>query len=240
MSNVARLSQVSDEYTQLKLERNKCVSLLQTAMKVSLDTRERLKLHTNEAEIFVTWVHRQEQAIMRERRLHTTVLVMRDHRRHEVCKLAAVHQEQHWKREQMRQAIQRLNAMYNQTEAEIISMKKACDRNARLRNERAMLLIERNQEVYILQERAKAQEMSERQALIDLRGLDAQYQCFKLYSKQVERYTNLFKDQVPKKHQLESRVKALIHEVRENWHQVYLFDFLGFGMLIFFCTEYPS
>lgn len=138
-------------YTEVKMERNKCVSLLQAAIKVSSDTRERLRQQANESEILLTEAQKRESDL---HVLHKTIfnlIAQRDHKRHEFCKMAAVVSVQNEKREMMRQALVRLNLMFNQAEASIIALKKACERNARLRNERAILLIERNQEVYLLQ-----------------------------------------------------------------------------------------
>ncbi len=133
------------------MERNKCVSLLQAALQVSSDTRERLRQRGNESEILLTVAQRRESELMHLRKTITDLIAQRDHKRHDLCKVAEVVSMQNAKKEQMRQTISRLNLMYNQAESAIIALKKACERNARLRNERAILLIERNQEVYLLQ-----------------------------------------------------------------------------------------
>uniref|UniRef100_A0A5K3FAZ7 Coiled-coil domain-containing protein 77 n=1 Tax=Mesocestoides corti TaxID=53468 RepID=A0A5K3FAZ7_MESCO len=156
----AKLAEVSKLYTAVKLERNKCVSLLQAALQVSADTRERLRQRSNEGEILLAQAQKREMKLMRMRKEITNLIAQRDHKRHDLCKVAAVVALQNSKREQMLQTIDRLNLMYNQSESSIIALKKACERNARLRNERAILLIERNQEVYLLQEREKSQSIA--------------------------------------------------------------------------------
>ncbi|VDL95547.1 unnamed protein product [Schistocephalus solidus] len=147
------MNEVSRKYTEVKMERNKCVSLLQVAIRVSTDTRERLRQQANESEILLTLAQKRENDLLNMRKSIMNLICQRDHKRHEYCKMAAVTAMQDAKREQMRQAIARLNLMFNQAESSIIAMKKACERNARIRNERAILLIERNQEVYLLQVR---------------------------------------------------------------------------------------
>lgn len=135
----------------MKLERNKCVSLLQASVKLALDTRERLRIHANEADIIIYRLQRFDQELIHERTLFGNAIVQRDHKRNEVCKMLQIQSEQQARREQMRRSIHRINLMFNQTEAETLSLKKAKERCAQMRNERAVLLIERNQEVYILQ-----------------------------------------------------------------------------------------
>ncbi|VDP76268.1 unnamed protein product [Echinostoma caproni] len=147
----SRLADVSALYTKMKLERNKCVSLLQTSIKLALDTRERLRIHANEAEIIIYKLQHHDQELIRERTLYGNAIVQRDHKRAEMCKMLHIHSEQLSRREQMRRSIHRINLMFNQTEAETLSLKKSKERCAQMRNERAILLIERNQEVYILQ-----------------------------------------------------------------------------------------
>lgn len=146
----ARLNEVSALYNRMKLERNKCVGLLQTAVKVLVDTRARFRLHANEAEIIVYRLQGHDIELIRERTAYNNAVIQRDHSRSDVCKMAHIHAEQHNKRESMRRSIHRVNVMFNQTEAETLNLKKIKERCAQIRNERAILLIERNQEVYIL------------------------------------------------------------------------------------------
>ena len=135
----------------VKKERNNCVSLLQAAVQVASATRERLRQKGNEAEILLTAAQRSEAQLASVRSSTVRLIAQRDHKRHDLCKVAAAVAIQNEKREQMRLNLSRLGLMYNQAEASSIAFKKACERNARLRNERAILLIERNQEVYLLQ-----------------------------------------------------------------------------------------
>nr|VZI37606.1 unnamed protein product [Spirometra erinaceieuropaei] len=195
------------------MERNKCVSLLQVAIRVSTDTRERLRQQANESEILLTLAQKRENDLLNMRKTIMNLICQRDHKRHEYCKMAAVTAMQDAKREQMRQAIARLNLMFNQAESSIIAMKKACERNARIRNERAILLIERNQEVYLLQEREKAQDTAMAAAKMALRGLEDEYACSQLYLDQVKRFVHLVKEQVPHKNRLEGTVRGLIQQL---------------------------
>ena len=70
--------------------------------------------------------------------------------RNEICKVSAVRIDQNYKREVMRLTIQRLNNMFNKIEADVIQTKKMTEKNIIFRNERAMQIIERNEDVYIL------------------------------------------------------------------------------------------
>lgn len=134
-----------------KKERNNCVTLLQAAVQVASATRERLRQRGNEAEILLTAAQRSEAQLSTVRSTTVRLVAQRDHKRHDLCKVAAAVAVQNAKREQMRLKLSRLTLMHNQAEASSIALKKACERNAKLRNERAILLIERNQEVYLLQ-----------------------------------------------------------------------------------------
>lgn len=136
---------------EVKKERNNCVSLLQAAVQVASATRERLRQRVNEAEILLTAAQRSEAQLASIRATTVKIIGQRDHKRHDLCKMAEAVAIQNTKREQMRCNLERLELMHNQAESNNAAMKRACERNAKLRNERAILLIERNQEVYVLQ-----------------------------------------------------------------------------------------
>ncbi|CAL8070194.1 unnamed protein product [Calicophoron daubneyi] len=209
----ARLTEVSAMYTKMKLERNKCVSLLQTSVKLALDTRERLRLHSNEAEIIIYRLQKQDQDLARERTLFGNAIVQRDHKRNEVCKMAQIHAEQSSRREQMRRSIHRINMMFNQSEAETLSLRKARERNAQIRNERAILLIERNQEVYILQERIAAQDSAGFAAELQLHALDEEYEYVNRYYEQLRRYMTILKNAAPSHKKVTNELQGLIHQL---------------------------
>ncbi|EUB59779.1 Coiled-coil domain-containing protein [Echinococcus granulosus] len=208
-----RLNDVSNLYMDVKKERNNCVSLLQAAVQVASATRERLRQRGNEAEILLTAAQRSEAQLATVRSTTIRLVAQRDHKRHDLCKVAAAVAVQNAKREQMRLKLNRLTLMYNQAEASSIALKKACERNAKLRNERAILLIERNQEVYLLQEREKYQTIAMASAKMDLSGLEAEYQTSQLYLKQIQHMIHLLREQVPKKMHMEGSVHGLIQEL---------------------------
>ncbi|KAL5103539.1 hypothetical protein TcWFU_004809 [Taenia crassiceps] len=208
-----RLNDVSSLYMDAKKERNNCVSLLQAAVQVASATRERLRQRGNEAEILLTAAQRSEAQLSTVRSTTVRLVAQRDHKRHDLCKVAAAVAVQNAKREQMRLKLNRLTLMHNQAEASSIALKKACERNAKLRNERAILLIERNQEVYLLQEREKYQTIAMASAKMDLSGLEAEYQTSQLYLKHIRHMIHLLREQVPKKTHLEGSVHGLIQEL---------------------------
>nr|CAH8854788.1 unnamed protein product [Trichobilharzia regenti] len=209
----SRLTEISKCYAKAKLERNKFVGLLQTSIKLALDTRERLKLHTNEAEILMFNLQKRDAQLTKERKLFATVIVQRDHKRHHVCKLAEMNAKQLQKREQLQMSIQQINTIYSQTEAETLSIRKAKERNARLRNEKAIQLIERNQEVYILQERLSAQAAAGNAAELSLRGLEEEIGFLKLYRTQLSNYIQVINKNGPKIDAMKTELRGLIHEL---------------------------
>ncbi|TGZ70697.1 hypothetical protein CRM22_003056 [Opisthorchis felineus] len=209
----SRLADVSAMYTKMKLERNKCVSLLQASVKLALDTRERLRIHMNEAEIIIFRLQRQDQELFRERSLYQSSVVQRDHKRNELCKLLHLHAEQNSRREQMRRSICRINSMFNQTEAETLGVKKAKERCAQIRNERALLLIERNQEVYILQERILAQDDAARAGQLTLLSIQEEYEFLKRYRNDLARHVDLVRRMLPTHNKLSAELQGLIHQL---------------------------
>ncbi|TPP57077.1 Coiled coil domain containing protein [Fasciola gigantica] len=209
----SRLADVSNLYTKMKLERNKCVSLLQASVKMALDTRERLRIHANEAEIIIYRLQRHDQELIHERTLFGNAIVQRDHKRNEVCKMLHIHSEQIARREQMRRSIHRINLMFNQTESETLSLKKAKERCAQMRNERAILLIERNQEVYILQERIAAQDAAARYAGLTLRAMREECEFLRRYRNHLSRYIWVVNNKIPVHQNLTTKLHGLIHEL---------------------------
>ncbi|KAF8561283.1 Coiled-coil domain-containing protein [Paragonimus westermani] len=208
-----KLADVSALYSKMKLERNKCVSLLQASVKLALDTRERLRMHMNEAEIIIFRLQRHDKELARERSLYGSAIVQRDYKRNELCKMVHLHAEQLARREQMRRSIHCINRIFNQTEAETLSVKKAKERSAQIRNERAILLIERNQEVYILQQRIDAQDVAGRTAQQTLSTLDEEYECLNRYRNHLVRYIEVVKNMLPTHKKLTAELQGLIHQL---------------------------
>ncbi|KAF7255271.1 hypothetical protein EG68_07583 [Paragonimus skrjabini miyazakii] len=209
----AKLADVSALYSKMKLERNKCVSLLQASVKLALDTRERLRIHMNEAEIIIFRLQRHDQELARERSLYSSAIVQRDHKRNELCKMVHLHAEQLARREQMRRSIHCINCIFNQTEAETLSVKKAKERSAQIRNERAILLIERNQEVYILQQRIDAQDLAGRAAQQTLSTLDEEQECLNRYRNHLVRYIDVVRNTLPTHKKLTAELQGLTHQL---------------------------
>ncbi|KAF5400166.1 Coiled-coil domain-containing protein [Paragonimus heterotremus] len=209
----AKLADVSALYSKMKLERNKCVSLLQASVKLALDTRERLRIHMNEAEIIIFRLQRHDQELARERSLYSSAIVQRDHKRNELCKMVHLHAEQLARREQMRRSIHCINCIFNQTEAETLSVKKAKERSAQIRNERAILLIERNQEVYILQQRIDAQDLAGRAAQQTLSTLDEEQECLNRYRNHLIRYIEVVRNTLPTHKKLTAELQGLTHQL---------------------------
>ncbi|KAF6771266.1 hypothetical protein AHF37_10254 [Paragonimus kellicotti] len=83
-------------------EGQKVLDELGASVKLALDTRERLRIHMNEAEIIIFRLQRHDQELARERSLYGSAIVQRDHKRNELCKMAHLHAEQLARREQMR------------------------------------------------------------------------------------------------------------------------------------------
>ncbi|KAA3673404.1 uncharacterized protein DEA37_0004416 [Paragonimus westermani] len=207
----AKLADVSALYSKMKLERNKCVSLLQASVKLALDTRERLRMHMNEAEIIIFRLQRHDKGLAQERSLYGSAIVQRDYKRNELCKMAHLQAEQLARREQIRRSIHCINRIFNQTEAETLSVKKAKERSAHIRNERALLLIERNQEVYILQQRIDAQDVAGRAAQQTLSMLDEEHECLNRYHNHLVRYIEVVKNMLPTHKKLTAELQGLIH-----------------------------
>ncbi|KAM7540688.1 hypothetical protein Aperf_G00000025571 [Anoplocephala perfoliata] len=209
----ARLADVSSQYMEAKKERNNCVSLLQAAVQVASATRERLRQCGNEAEILLTAAQRSETQLASIRATTVRLIGQRDHKRHDLCKVAEAVAIQNTKSEQMRFNLERLGLMRNQAEANNAAIKKIYERNAKLRNERAILLIERNQEVYLLQEREKYQSIAMASAKLNLGGLESELQISRLYLNQIQRMVHLLRLQIPKRIQSEGGVHGLIQEL---------------------------
>ncbi|OON14110.1 hypothetical protein X801_10101 [Opisthorchis viverrini] len=113
----------------------------------------------------------------------------------------------------MRRSIYRINSMFNQTEAETLGVKKAKERSAQIRNERALLLIERNQEVYILQERILAQDAAARAGQLTLLSIQEEYEFLKRYRNDLARHVDLVRRMLPTHNKLSAELQGLIHQL---------------------------
>lgn len=134
---------------------------------------------------------------------------MRDSLRNDVCKQAHIEEEYREKREQLRMDIQRLNLMVNQAEEQMVQLRKQSDRVVQHRNDRAVQLIERNEEVYILQEKVKIQDTMIRKGEVELQAREEEIVFLKRHMDEEKRSMQLLRKQLPIKRNLEDELTTI-------------------------------
>uniref|UniRef100_A0A1I8FN67 Reverse transcriptase domain-containing protein n=1 Tax=Macrostomum lignano TaxID=282301 RepID=A0A1I8FN67_9PLAT len=204
-----KLKDFAKLYDVIKNERNKCVSLVQVAAQKAAEMREKIRILENEVEILRTNIGTRRKHLQKLRLRHANSIVMRDQLRNDVSKQRHSDDEQNEVREQLKLDINQLNGLVNASEEAMVQLRKQSDRAVQLLNDRAVQLIERNEEVYVLQEKVRVQEAVIQRGELELRQREEELDFLRLQLKEEERQVQLAKKKVPKKRQVEDELTVL-------------------------------
>ncbi|VDO07743.1 unnamed protein product [Rodentolepis nana] len=144
------MADVSNQYVQVKKERNNLVGLLQSAVQTASLTRERLQQQANESEILLTATQKSDVALAAIRSELTKISSQRDNKRRELCKAAEYLAADNDQKEEMKFNLKSFELVLNRLELSNKSLEKVCERHSEMRKERVVCMIERNRDILIL------------------------------------------------------------------------------------------
>ncbi|XP_069484152.1 coiled-coil domain-containing protein 146 [Ambystoma mexicanum] len=201
-----RLKDFAELYDIIRSERNKCVSLLQTAAQRTAEMQEKIKILGNEIEILRTNATNKERLLQKSKLKEANNHVIRDSLIRDLAKVNFGHHEMKQKKEQQKLEIGRLTNMINQIEEIMMQLRKKYENVIQERNERGVQLIEREEEVCIFYEKINIQDMLTRNGDIEIQAMDEKIRFLKMKLVEESRQIEQARKNVPNKKALESEL----------------------------------
>eukprot|EP00201_Polytomella_parva_P001317 CAMPEP_0175082736 /NCGR_PEP_ID=MMETSP0052_2-20121109/26931_1 /TAXON_ID=51329 ORGANISM="Polytomella parva, Strain SAG 63-3" /NCGR_SAMPLE_ID=MMETSP0052_2 /ASSEMBLY_ACC=CAM_ASM_000194 /LENGTH=874 /DNA_ID=CAMNT_0016353985 /DNA_START=29 /DNA_END=2653 /DNA_ORIENTATION=- len=141
-------------YDLIKNQRNKFVNLIQAAQQNTTEMRDKLKILNNELDILHAEVHSKDKLLSQSRGQHTSAVTDRDSLRTELGKMAVTFRDKQSAVDKQISEIDKLNAIINTMEKEMIKLKKQYEIVIEARNYTGVMLIDRNDELCVLYEKS--------------------------------------------------------------------------------------
>ncbi|WZN62111.1 coiled-coil domain-containing protein [Chloropicon roscoffensis] len=163
-----RLHEFQQLYELVKSQRNKFVNLIQASSQSIAEMKEKLKILSNELEILRTETMSKEKLLAKARLDRSTAQADREHVRTELNKCAFVFKQKQEVIEEQISEIDKLNSIISLTERDMLRLKRMYEVAVEARNHTGILLIDRNDELFILYEKANIQEEVIRQGEVVL------------------------------------------------------------------------
>merc|ERR1719230_2356263 len=179
-----RLKEFSALYDVVKNERNKYVNLIQASSQALAEMKEKIKILNNEVEILRNESLAKDKALAKEISAHALSKTQRDSLRLELNKSQ---QEYRRKQEMVQQQIEEvktLNSIINGLEREMPRLKRKYEEAVEKRNETGVSLIDRNDELCILYEKANLQESTLKKGESAVREREEELRALKLELKE--------------------------------------------------------
>jgi len=204
-----RLKEFSALYEVVKNERNKYVNLIQSSTQALAEMREKIRILNNEVEILSNESTAKDLALSKERSAHAQAQSQRDSLRQDMNRLLSEYRSRQASVEQQIQEIDKFNVVINTLEKDMIEIKNKYEKAVEERNVTSVKLIDRNDELCILYERANQQRSALKKGNLDLMKLDEELRLVRLQTEELKRQYTAAKHRLPEKAVLEERVKVL-------------------------------
>lgn len=192
-----RLKEFSALYEVVKNERNKYVNLIQSSTQALAEIREKIRILSNEVEILSNESSTKDKALSKERIAHTQAQNQRDSLRQDMNKLLSDYRQKQGVVEQQIMEIDKLNAVINILEKDMLEVKKAYEKAVGERNGTGVQLIERNDELCILYERANQQQEATKKGELGLQQKEEELRFIRLQTEELRRQYAAAKKRIP-------------------------------------------
>lgn len=211
-----KLRQFSTLYDVVKNERNKYVNLIQASSQALAEMKEKIKILENEVEILRNESIAKDKALMKEHLAHQTAQSQRDTARHDTNKSQAIYQERQTQVEKQIVEIDKLNSIINGMEKAMVRLKKQYEAAVENRNFSGVQLIDRNDELCILYEKANIQEETLKRGEMGLRKKDEEIRLVKIELSELERSLQTTRKRLPLVPDLAEKVLVLKRELAQE------------------------
>ncbi|OCT89167.1 coiled-coil domain-containing protein 146 [Xenopus laevis] len=204
-----RLKEFAKMYDIIRNERNKCVSLIQTAMQRASELREKIKIIANEMEILRNNVVNKDRQLQKIKLKENNNQMVRDSLQKDLSRVRVHLEELKEKREQQKMQIGRLTNMINQAEVDMVQLQEKYQAAVQNRNERGVQLIEREEEICIFFEKINTQEMILRNGDLEMVSMDEKMRFLQIEVAEKKRQVEQLQKSLPNKRILESDLVTL-------------------------------
>jgi len=182
-----RLRDFQQLYDLVKNQRNKFVNLITASSQSIAEMKEKLKILANEIDILRLESVNKDRLLGKAHQEHHNSMLERDSVRGEINKGAIAFRDKQDTVDEQISEIDKLNAIINQAEKEMLRMKKQYETQVEQRNWTGITLIDRNDELCILYEKANIQEEVLKQGEIELRKREDESRMLHIELKEVQR-----------------------------------------------------
>ena len=215
----SRLKEFSALYDVVKNERNKYVNLIQASSQALAEMKEKIKILQNEVEILKNESLAKDRALQRERLAHQTAQLARDQLRLDTNRNMAVYRKKQESVEQQIVEIDKLNSIINGMEKEMLHLKKRYELAVESRNYTGVQLIDRNDELCILYEKANVQEQTLKQGEIALTAKEEGLRGLRLQVAELQRQIEVTRKHIPNMPEYAAKIVQLQKDLKEE-HEV--------------------
>ncbi|THD25681.1 Coiled-coil domain-containing protein [Fasciola hepatica] len=195
-------------YDAIKEERSNCLSLIQLAQQRMQEMQEKMRICANEVQILRENFTQKNLQIGRLRNRYKISVTDRDGLRSELSKQDCLERELESRKEQLTMEIESHNREIFRSKQAMMNVTEDMTRVLQLRNDRAVQLIERNEELCVLQEKSRILEQAQVNGESELSKLDEQLQWLHQEKQDLERSNQLYKKSVTHRRELEGELTS--------------------------------
>ena len=210
-----RLKEFQQLYDLVKNQRNKFVNMIQTSTQSIAEMKEKLKILGNEIDILRTETLNKEKLLAKARTDHSNAQIDRDHLRSELNKCALTFKIRQEAVEEQITEIDKLHAIINTSEKEMLHLKKQYQTCVESRNYTGIMLIDRNDELCILYEKSNIQEEVLKHGEISLVRKENEIRMLQLELKEIQRSIDATRKVLPQVPSLDESIASLQQQLLE-------------------------
>ena len=212
----AKLREFSKLYDIVKTDRNKYVNQIQSSTQALAEMKEKTKILMNEVEILRNESLQKDMALQKERLGHGNSFYARDQLRVEQNRNITLEKESKGKVDQLVAEIDNLNALINGVEQEMLRLKKRYEVAVEERNYTGIQLIDRNDELCILYEKANMQQTVLKKGELTIREREEEIRLLDLQVAELVRDVEVTRRKLPKIPAAEQEIVTLQAELEEE------------------------
>ncbi|GMI39551.1 hypothetical protein TeGR_g9382, partial [Tetraparma gracilis] len=192
-----RLREFSALYDVVKNERNNYVNHIQASSQALAEMKEKIKILQNEVEILRNESIGKDKVLAKERAAHQSSQAQRDALRLDTNKAQAEYKKKQEMVDQQITEIEKLNSIINGLERAMLRLKATYETSVEARNFTGVQLIDRNDELCILYEKANLQEQTMKKGEIAIQQKDEDIRMLKLQLAEIQRQIEVSRHKLP-------------------------------------------
>ncbi|CAG9467664.1 unnamed protein product [Pedinophyceae sp. YPF-701] len=210
---LSRVREFEQLFELVKNQRNKFVNLIQAAKQSMAEMREKLKILDNEVDILRTESNDKDSKLQKNEHDHQLAQAERDQVRNELTRSVQEFQRRQDVVDQQIAEIDKLNAIINRAERDMLRLKKQYETIVEARNYTGIMLIDRNDELCILYEKANIQQEALRRGELELKGREDEIRMLSIQRAEVQRSLEIVRRQAPRMPEYDKEIAALQHQL---------------------------